>query len=275
MNTKVLILWSLLVCASAAPLVAQTTSYGSVYRKDYEKEVNGPHGECRTTWRSLDDGLEYRAITCLGGDELDLHVVRIDPKLWRLDTDVSRGVYASTLARAKSAPFVINANFFDRSRMPLGVVFTSGDEVSPLRSTSWQSIFTVDDDGKARIVLPTQWSKYRRDAWMAVQAGPRLVVGGHTASVHNTYAAARAGVCIQKSGKVLFFATPQDRKFHVTEIARVARRGENDGGLACHDAMLFDGGHSAQIFAAGSGSSTVVSIDADPVPVFVYAKPRR
>jgi len=59
---------------------ASAQQYGSRWRKEYEKEKNGPHGECRIDWLSLAPGLDYRPIECLGDpDGLDLHVVRVDP----------------------------------------------------------------------------------------------------------------------------------------------------------------------------------------------------
>jgi uncharacterized protein YigE (DUF2233 family) len=107
---------------------------------------------------------------------------------------------------------------------------------------------------------------------MAVQAGPRLVIAGHTnKSLKNNYAAARIGVCIRNNGDLVFFATPQDRKFQITEIAQVARRDEIDGGLACREAMLFDGGHSVNFFAEGGDRR--ISVEGDPVPVHIFATP--
>lgn len=265
---KVVIVLCLLVSAAA-----HTQEHGSKYRKDYEKEKNGPHGECRTDWTSMQSGLDYRIIRCLGDeDDLDLHVVRVDPKKWKLDTALVSGGTARTVAGRSDAPFAINANFFDKARKPLGVVVRSGEGLVTPRESGWQSIFTISEEGRARIVMPSKWKTYRGNAWMAVQAGPRLVVDGHTNKVSNNYAAARTGVCIQWDGDLLFFATPADRKFHVKEIAKVARRGEIDGGLACKEAMLFDGGHSTNLFV--KGQDRTVSVSGDPVPVFVVATRR-
>lgn len=257
----------LLLVSSAA--LAQ----GSKYRAEYEKEKNGPRGECPVEWVPMQSGIDYRTIRCLGGDELDLHVVRVDTRRWRLNTAVVGGANARTIASQTDAAFVLNANFFDKARKPEGVVVRSGESLQGARSSSWQSIFYVTESGRARIVLPSKWSSVRKNAWMAVQAGPRLVIDGHTnTGLRNNYAAPRAGVCIQWDDDLLFFAMPADRKLHIKEMAKVARRAEIDGGLACKDAMLFDGGHSVNFFV--DGTQRDVTINQDPVPVYVYAQPR-
>jgi len=247
--------------------------YGSSQRGEYEKESNGPHGECIDDWTRVADGLDYRAIQCLGDPrDLDVNVIRVDLQRYRLNVTSGSTSSARRVAQTMDADFVINANFFDASRRPLGALASSGDTIQDAKSNSWQSIFLVTRDGTPKIILPSQWRTYRSKTWMAAQAGPRLVVAGHTNRVHQSYAAARAGVCIAKDGSVLFFATPQDRKFDMYEIARIARRGPEDGGLGCHEAMLFDGGHSTQLFL--EGDTKRVTVDGDPVPAFVYATRR-
>ena len=254
----------------AVPLTAQ--QYGSEYRKEYEKEPNGPHGECRSDWQHIATGIDYRPITCLGdADDLDVHVFRIAPEFWTFDVaDVTDGSSAWRQAEVRDAGFVINANFFERDRTPIGVIVRSGTQLQSPHKSPWQAIFLIDDDGEPHIISVGQWSSYRDRAQMAVQAGPRLVVKGHTNKIGKGYKAARAGVCIQKDGDLVFFATPQDRKFDQWEIGRVARRAEIDGGLSCRESMLFDGGHSTQVYAAGD--TKTISVEGDPVPVFVFAK---
>ena len=251
---------------------AAQQQYGSEYRKEYEKELNGPHGECRTEWQRIGTGLDYRPITCLGdSDDLDVHAFRLSREFWTFDVaDVTNGSSASRQAEVRHARFVINANFFERDRTPIGVIVRSGSQLQPPRKTSWQSIFLIDEDGDPHIIAVSDWAKYRDGAQMAVQAGPRLVIKGHTNKVNKSYKAARAGVCLQKDGDLIFFATPQDRKFDMWEIGRVARRAEIDGGLNCRDSMLFDGGHSTQIYA--EGDTRTIRVEGDPVPVFVFAK---
>jgi len=252
----------------AASAVAQP--YGSSERAKYEKEPNGPHGECKVDWLRVADGLDYRAIKCLGDTEdLDLNVIRVDLARQQLNVASGDPDAARNVARRMNADFAINASFFDAAKQPLGVLARSGVTIQGLKTSSWQSIFLVTREGKPRIILASDWRRHRHQAWMAVQAGPRLVVGGHSNRVHQSYAAARAGVCIAKDGSLLFFATAQERKLDMYEIGRVARRGPEDGGLGCQESMLFDGGHSTQIFL--EGDTKRVTVNGDPVPVFVYA----
>ena len=269
MNRVIALLFVL--TTTAFPLLAQ--EYGSRLRKDYEKEKNGPHGECRTDWTTLQPGLEYRAIRCLGDeDDLDLHVVRIDLDRWDLDTAVVDRATARTVASSHDAAFDVNANFFDKSRRAIGAVIRDGEVINKPHQSSWQSIFLIDDGGTPRIIMPGKWRSYRDRSQMAVQAGPRLVIAGHTnKSLRNNYAAPRVGVCIRNNGDLVFFATPPNRKLHITEMAKVARRGDIDGGLACRDAMLFDGGHSVNFYAEGEDKR--ISIEGDPVPVHIFATP--
>ena len=217
-------------------------------------------------------GIDSRKIDCLGSDGIDLYVVRIDPTQWNFNAAVVKRTTARSLAGARNASFAINANFFDAGFNPIGVIVRGGDVVQPPHKSSWQSIFLIDDHGRARIVMPSQWRTYRDRADVAVQAGPRLVVNGHVnKKIRNNYAAPRGGVCIQDDQSLLFFASPHSRKYHIKEIARIAALAESDGGLACRNAMLFDGGHSVNLFAGGDDKR--IDVEGDPVPIFLYATP--
>jgi len=260
----------LLIVVQASQLVAAEQDDAEKRRAEYKNEKNGPKGECDTEWQQLERGLHYRAITCLGGKETDMHLVRVDPELWKLDTALAGRGTAGGIAREKDAVFAINANFFGQGREALGLVVRSSKQVQSPRQSSWQSIFMVTEDGRAKITMPANWSEQKSEARMAVQAGPRLVINGHTNRVHQSYKAARCGVCIEKSGKVIFFATPSSRQLDMYEIARIARRGAEDGGMHCRDAMLFDGGHSTQLYL--STEKKDLSITGDSVPVLIYGK---
>ncbi len=135
---------------------------------------------------------------------------------------------------------------------------------------SWQSIFYTTSKLKTAITLPKQWTAVRDDAAMAVQAGPRLVAEGRATGATRGTPSLRSGVCLTSDDRVVFFVTTMRRLYDVDEMTELAARSEDQGGLGCRDAMLFDGGPSAQMYLAGAG----ISIEGDRVPVFVIARPR-
>jgi len=227
--------------------------------------------DCDVNWRGLHPGLEYRAITCLNGKgEVDMHLFRIDLHRWDLSVEVpDRNRTARQVFNDAGAGFVMNANFFDQQGKPIGLIVADDREVQPPLDSTWQSIFFVTDEGVPKIVMPSDWLNYVDDAAMAVQAGPRLVIAGEMVKVKESYASERGGVCIRRNGDLVFFVTPRGRKFLMHDIALMAQKPEHDGGLDCRDAMLFDGGHSAQVYAEERDDAIAVS--GDPVPVFLTA----
>ncbi len=164
---------------------------------------------------------------------------------------------------------MLNGNFFDQARHPLGVLMSDAHELQPPRDSTWQSILLVTDDDEPMIVMPPDWPKLRDDVVMAVQAGPRLVVSGTPVKVKPSYASERTGVCIQRDGKLLFFVTPRGRKLSMVDTVKLAESKESDGGLACYNAMLFDGGHSTQVYT--EARTKAIEVFGDPVPDFVTA----
>jgi uncharacterized protein YigE (DUF2233 family) len=223
---------------------------------------------CDGGWREVEPGLRQRSL-CSGG-EATLHQVEVDPARWTLDAVRVAPTTAPTVARDSGATFAINANFFDPDRKPLGVVVSRGEVIQRPHPVSWQSIFYTTSGSKAAIVLPEQWGTVRDDAAMAVQAGPRLVADGRATGATRGNASLRSGVCLASNDRVVFFVTTMRRLYDVDEMTEVAVRSEDRGGLGCREAMLFDGGPSAQMYLAGSG----ISMEGDRVPVFVVAHRR-
>ena len=222
---------------------------------------------CDPEWRELEPGLRHRS-HC-DDDRIGLHLVEIDPRLWTLDAVRVGPTTAPAVARESGARFAINANFFDPERKTLGVIVSAGERVQRPHPVSWQSIFYVSGDGTAAIVLPRDWEPVTGEARMAVQAGPRIVVRGRKNEVARATPSLRSGVCLPSDGRVIFFVTGPMNFYDVHEMVAIASLPENDGGLGCHDAMLFDGGPSAQMHLEGSG----ISITGDRVPAFVLARP--
>lgn len=226
-----------------------------------------PPAHC-SGWAATEAGARHRDL-CEDGVAA-IHVVEIDPRAWRIDAVRVVPTTAPALAAETSSPFAINANFFDTERKALGAVISNAETVQKAHPVSWQSIFYVTAEGTPAIVLPEEWENVRDSATMAVQAGPRLVAGGTKIDVNRATPSLRSGVCIAADRRPTFFATTGERLYDVHEIADLAIRSESEGGLGCHDAMLFDGGPSAQMHLEGAG----IALAGDRVPVFVVAGPR-
>ena len=214
---------------------------------------------CPTEWERVADGIEYRTLDC------ELHLVRVDPHRAAIDAVVRPGRTAQDLGGEFA--FAINANFFDQQFRPLGVVLSDGRLLNPPHRVSWQSVFYVDRDGNPGIVPVAEWDKVD-DAKTAVQCGPRLVVHGKRNDVKHADADWRSGVCIDRHKRVVFFVTDPDSRFDVEEMVHLAA-----DRLQCAEAMLFDGGPSAQMFLRRERGA--VRIEGDKrVPAYVVVAPR-
>jgi exopolysaccharide biosynthesis protein len=219
--------------------------------------------QCVDDWTPLASGVDYRTLCP------SLHLLRVDPKRAEIGAVIQPGGRAEGVARA-GWTFAQNANFFDQSFQPLGLVISGGKTLHGVHGVSWQSIFAVTRDGKPHIVLPERWPEIAKQTEVALQAGPRLLVDGQPLKVLRADRDWRSGVCIRDSGEIVFFCTPHDAQFDVEEIRDLAAKRD---GLACRDAMLFDGGPSVQLFA--SGNLRTISVEGDKsVPVFVAARSR-
>lgn len=230
--------------------------------------ADAPDSVCADAWREVEPGLRQRNL-CSDGDAT-VQQVEVDAARWALDAVRVAPTTAPAIARDRGVPFAINANFFDPERKPLGVIVSEGKRLQRPHPVSWQSIFYTTSGLKAAIVLPEQWAAVRDDAAMAVQAGPRLVADGRATGATRGNPSLRSGICLTSDERMIFFATTMRRLYDVDEMTELATRTEDQGGLGCRDAMLFDGGPSAQMYLAGSD----ISIEGDRVPVFVIARPR-
>lgn len=232
-------------------------------REDSEQvpHIEPAPAACVSEWTNVANGIEYRQHNCKDS-AFDLHLIRIDPRRATIDAVVKPGSTAGDLGGEWT--FAINANFFDEQFRPLGLVMSEGKELTPLHPVSWQSVFAIDRSGKARIVPMKEWK--RGTTKTAVQCGPRLVINGEPNQVVRAVEDWRSGVCIEKAGKVVFFATPHDAQFDVHQIRALAHEE-----LRCRDAMLFDGGPSVQMFLRRGDDPVMVEGD-KRVPAYVVAK---
>ena len=218
---------------------------------------------CVSDWTGVAKGVEYRMLNCTPS-RFDLHLVRVDPKIARIDAVVRPGQTATDLGREYT--FALNANFFDEKFRALGIVITSGKETNPLHPVSWQSVFYVDRDRSPHIVPMEKWKAVRQSATAAAQCGPRLVVDGKKNKVAKAEPSWRSGVCIDPQKRVTFFATPPETELDVHQMVALASES-----MGCHDAMLFDGGPSTQMYLRRENGPVIVEGD-KRVPAYVVVR---
>jgi hypothetical protein len=260
-----------LLAACSAPNAEPTTRLADRRQNELAAAPRELHG-CMPRWTSLEEGLAYRTVGC-SNDKPSLIEVRFNPREWRFNAAVERNSGAERIALKEGASFAINANFFDTGRNPIGLVLRDGKIVQPVHSVSWQSLFWTGRDGAGHISSPAEWSAVRRaNPLMAVQTGPRIVTHGKRGRLHASGRARRSGVCLFSEGNISFFVSGE-APYTVAEISQLAVKPEADGGLGCRDAMLFDGGPSAQLYVRTA--ATVLNVPGDRVPAFVTARPNR
>ena len=222
---------------------------------------------CVNGWTAVAKGIEYRTLNCSAA-RFDLHLVRVDPRVASIDAVARPGNTATSLGREYT--FALNSNFFDEHFRPLGLVVTSGKEVNRLHPVSWQSVFYVDRKRTPHIVPMEKWKDVRASATAASQCGPRLVVDGEKNKVAKAEPTWRSGVCIDPDKRVVFFATPPETKLDVHQMVALASA-DAPAGLGCHDAMLFDGGPSTQMYLRREKGAVTVEGD-KRVPAYVVVR---
>lgn len=241
----------------------------SLPRSDVPRASGTAQGAVRCTpgWREVGEGIRYQPLGCNEQGEFDLHVVEVDPARVSIGVVRVEPTRASHVAALHGAKFTINTNFFDENDAPLGLIASGGKVLQRPRPVSWQSLFLVDAGGEARIVTHDSFERYERAVRAGVQAGPRLVIAGERNQVATAEPSLRSGVCVTSDDRLQFFVTPHERLFDVREMVTLAYSKQ---ALGCRDAMLFDGGPSAQMYL-DRGDGKIV-LDGDNVPVFITVK---
>lgn len=238
------------------------------------------HAAPQVDWHSVGPDLELGRAT-LGGDTmLSAEIVFVRTALQRYRIQVVRAAdygkknaTVRTLARESRAVFGINANFFDERGAPLGLVMSRGTLLQRMHQggSTLTGVFAVKRSG-AQIVSRRSFDP--ASVLEAVQAGPRLLSNGERiADLRSTSAyARRAGVCIDREQRVLFFTVGAGLIGVTLDQLIEALLHPSVG---CHSALNLDGGGSAQMFLGSTGSDVQLDVSElyiegrDPVPVML------
>lgn len=151
-------------------------------------------------WREIEVGFSHLRLT-----EPSVHLIRVDPSKWRLEVlqakDYGQAALAARRYRERSgAVLVQNGGFFDERFGSLGLLVQKGKIVSPLRKASWGVFYLAG--GVPMIVGPKEYHE-SMSVEMAIQAGPRLVVGGKTLKVKESLPARRSAIGITGQKEIL------------------------------------------------------------------------
>jgi len=206
-----------------------------------------------TTWTQLEPGLDHALIRVEASPGLTsarMHVFRVDLRTHKLvPVDARRAARTRAtvkeLAEERPASVLVNGTYFDERERPLGLLVGDGDELNPLRKADW-GVFHVSA-GRAGLVHTRDWKKpksARPD--FAIQVGPRCVIDGQPVKL-KPQVARRAVLGIQRTGHVLVAVSTAE--LLSSDLARVMAAPEAEGGLGCRDAVMLDGGGSAQLLA--------------------------
>ncbi len=200
-----------------------------------------------TAWRPIVDGLETRRLV---SGVVQLEVYRVD--LRRLEPRIVQALPGepaeiAELADQVAAPLAVNGSFFDERGRPLGLLVDRRRELNPLRRADW-GVLAVRG-GRASLVHTKAWRGPTPD--FAIQVGPRVVVDGGPVKLKAQIARRVAiGIIDPQTLVVVISVGPPVES---NALARVMAASEADGGLGCHDALMLDGGGSAQLQARVNG----------------------
>ncbi len=164
----------------------------------------------------------------------------------------------------------INANFFDTEGKPIGLVVVNQSEKQRVHrgGNTLTGIFVTSDTQSAIVHRDDFLSTQGRDA---LQAGPRLIIKGQSASIKdNDRGTRRSGVAVTKNGEIILFATAL--RYPGATFAQIQAMLLFPG-LGVTDALNLDGGASSQFFiAATPRKSEWFNSGGDLVPVGLVVK---
>lgn len=222
-------------------------------------------------YRSLETGLDYATVQTELGTKI--HVLKVD--LGRFEAKVldardlkSTTLAVKTMAEKNKALAAINANFFDASGNPLGLVLQNGKLKNPPKKISWWASLLLKD--KAIEIAKNVGAEASLKYQNGIQAGPRLVVNGKTLKLKEEFSP-KSAVGIDRQGHLVLIAT--EGGIEINQFANWLAKREKAGGIGLWQALNLDGGSSTQFFAkAGDLNLWVSGLAKVPVALGIFRK---
>lgn len=223
-------------------------------------------------FQNLQPGLEYQELVLPQAGNT-LHLLRVDLKKFSIKPIDGRNLGKASftvkeMAQKKGAIAVINANFFDPDKKPLGLILLDGKIKNAFHPTSWWASFLIKGS-KAKITKvfsPAKVKGYQQ----GIQAGPRLIVNGRPPKLKKE-ASPKSAIGIDSQGRVLLIAT--SRPMEIGTLANLLARPKKKGGLGLTQALNLDGGSSTQFFLkTGDTEVYLPGMTKIPVGLGIFSK---
>lgn len=219
----------------------------------------------KPTWHRLENGLEHRQIEAR---DVQADLLRFDLSQFDADVEMTGGqtpVTAADAVTAHHATAAVNGGFFDPQWRPLGMRISHGLSRIPLRPHVDWGVFVIRSS-RAHILHSRQYQATPvGDA--GIQVGPRLLVAGQPTKLKPPLAY-RSALAVDSTGRyltVVSTAVPVDANVLAKALQRLGE---------FSDAVLLDGGPSAQLFAQ-SGSFVIDRPGGYGVPDLLVFKRRQ
>lgn len=211
-------------------------------------------GPAASEWRTLEPGLDTQILSAKSSSwgSSTFHVFRVDLnhfKLVALDSRTQLKTPKSSIAalgKARGARLAVNGTYFDEKDRPLGLLLDESGQHNGLRRADW-GVFFIEGK-RAQLIHTNAWrEREKRPVEFAIQVGPRCVVDGELVRL-KPQTARRAALGIQPDGRVIIAVTADPTTS--ADLASFLARSEAAGGMGCQQAVMLDGGGSAQLWAA-------------------------
>jgi uncharacterized protein YigE (DUF2233 family) len=166
----------------------------------------------------------------------------------------------------------INANFFDETGSPLGLVISQGiiRQKLQLGGKTLTGIFQVNN---YLATILSRENYISGKAIEAIQSGPRLIISGQKVTGLNASnkSSRRSGICIDKNKSIIFYITSGLIGMNFDELQDILIQKN----INCIDVLNLDGGGSSQFFLnpnwpeAKAELKEIIIHGADDIPVML------
>lgn len=249
-----------------------------------ESRADDSHG-LPATWKPLGDGFDMSQIDLRSSLFFNSQItfVRFNLIDYRVavirasDFGFSRSS-ARTLCQKARALACINANFFDESGKPLGLVVTRGMTLQNMHRGG-KTLTGIFQLSRKEAAIVSRSDYHPESVVEAIQSGPRLISNSQKIPglKEESSPTRRSGVCIDKSNRIIFYLMSTGFfGLSLDDLRDVLL----DDSIQCHDALNLDGGGSAQLYFGPAGqkeensSSSLFIEGTDEVPIVLGVFPR-